>query len=98
MYEPDPDTKCSVVYHRPVGDITLVTDDPSLTKARTVNSTVAVIPNQMLSETYIGNKMSQKLNWKDGPLGTGKMDGNNNQLKQDWERIETLVAATKGKL
>ena len=95
MYEPDPDTKCSVVH--PV-DITLVTDGPSLTKARTVNSTEAVIPNQMLNETNIGNKMLQKLGWKGGSLGTGKMDGNNNQLKQDWERIETLVAATKGKL
>jgi hypothetical protein len=92
MYETDPNTKWTVA---PPVDVTLVTDAPSLTKARTVTSTEAVTPNQMLNETNIGNKMLQKLGWKGGSLGTGKVNGNNH-LKQDWERIETLAAA-KGK-
>lgn len=90
MYEPDSDTKCAIA---PPADVSMLTEAPSLTKARTVAATEDVAPSQMLGETNIGNKMLQKLGWKGGSLGAGKTDGNN-KLKEDWERIETL-AATK---
>ena len=75
---------------------------PSLTKARTVSTTEVVNPDEILGDKNIGNKLLQKLGWKQGLLGrdpNGKNDSANSQssvsvkLKQDWERIESIAGS-----
>ena len=68
---------------------------PSLEKSRDIVSTQAVRPEDNLGESNIGNKMLQKLGWKEGQsLGRFGGDGRNNNLKSDWEKIESMAASS----
>lgn len=63
-----------------------------------------VKPEQTLGDTNVGNQLLQKLGWKNGEALGRKQDGENgaeakpgseiaNNLKNDWERIESLAQA-----
>mmetsp|Transcript_6672 Transcript_6672/g.7517 ORF Transcript_6672/g.7517 Transcript_6672/m.7517 type:complete len:426 (-) Transcript_6672:83-1360(-) len=99
MYGPD------TVSNNPTIDPSIVDMGPSLEKARDVISTESIAPDQMLDEKNIGNQLLQKLGWDGGALGrihnieggdtnnksSGTQNTMNNNLKKDWERIESLA-------
>ncbi len=61
--------------------------------------TQIIRPEETLNDTNVGNKLLQKLGWKSGEtLGRNATDGTvtkedavNNNLRSDWERIESLA-------
>merc|ERR1740124_2154101 len=83
-------------------------DAPSLTKARTVVDAEIVNPSENLGVSNIGNKMLQKLGWKEGGAlgrqgGGDRRDANNSnysdtkdKLKEDWKKIEQLAGSNGG--
>lgn len=93
MYVPESTTSQTI-------DQSVVDMGPSLDKARTVVNTETVAPEQSLGESNVGNKLLRSLGWKGGSLGRAneKNDGETEKgdvkdnLKQDWERIETIAA------
>lgn len=91
--------------HGPKADEEPAVMGPSLDRARTVESTEVVAPQENLGESNIGNKMLQKLGWKKGgALGrkqdssvsadgseTGSAGMAKDTLRADWERIESIA-------
>ena len=61
-----------------------------------------VAPHETL-DSNIGNKLLQKLGWKEGALcgrnadsAVGRSSSVNDNLRQDWERIEAIASAGNG--
>lgn len=97
MYEVDSNITTAAI------DPSIVNMGPSLEKARVVTTTEIVTPVSNLGDTNVGNKLLQKLGWKNGESLGRKPDENAGpapssvgmedtliKLKQDWERIEHL--------
>ena len=69
-------------------------DPPVVLEAKTPS------PQENLGESNIGNKLLQKLGWKEG-ASLGRSAGSavdketsvSESLKQDWERIETIASS-----
>lgn len=75
--------------------------DPSSTSTTSSDAkhTQVIRPEETLNDTNVGNKLLQKLGWKSGEtLGRNAKDGSganedvvSNNLRSDWERIESLA-------
>ena len=97
MYDVDSNVTVAAI------DPSIASMGPSLEKARTVTTTETVAPDANLGATNVGNKLLQKLGWKNGESLGRRPDENTGsgpslvgkehtlvKLKQDWERIENL--------
>ena len=73
----------------------------SLPTSGSTEEITASTPQDNLNETNVGNKLLQKMGWKEGK-SIGRTRGNeesslsNSNLTKDWERIEAIAAANGG--
>ena len=72
--------------------------------ASTLNDEATPTPQDNLGESNIGNQILQKLGWKGDGLGKGNSRKDDNSpdnvtenLKRDWERIESLASGAHPK-